>query len=120
MSNNQSWHSIGSSVAAGVITYFILEWADKDWSPYWKMACIALAGIAAFSIALLTGRSRKDKTAIDSGRVKVGTQIKSKEGVEVIDVAVSDAAKTYVDIGKDIDAEKNVKITGIRVGPKDQ
>jgi len=120
MSNNQTWHSIGSSVAAGVITYFILEWADNDWSPYWKMGFIALAGVTAFSIAFVNGRSRKEKTAKNSGRVKVGTQIKSKEGVEMADVAVSDRPKADVDIGTDIDAEKKVKITGVRVGPKEQ
>ena len=119
MSKNQAWHSIGSSVAAGIVTYFILEWADNEWSPYWKIGCIALVGIVAFALAFMTGQSSKGDHSKAERRVKVGTQISSEEGVEVTDVGVSDPPDGNIDIGTDIDAGKKVKISGIRVGPKE-
>lgn len=119
MSKNQAWHSIGSSVAAGIITYFILEWEDSEWSPSWKIACIALVGLASFAIAFMTGRSAKGKPLNEIGRVKVGTTIRTKEGVEVSDIGVSETPEADVDIGTDINAGKKVKISGIKIGSKE-
>ncbi len=118
MNKNQAWHSIASSVAAGIITYFLLDFTVKDWETIRKTVIIVAVGALAFFIALLTGRASKDKTGDDYQKTEIGTRISSQETVEIEDVKVNKTAEEDIKIGTDISTNKNVKIKGVEIGPQ--
>ncbi|KIH75601.1 hypothetical protein SAMN05660860_00269 [Geoalkalibacter ferrihydriticus] len=115
MNKNQAWHSIASSIAAGVSTYFLLDFAENDWSQPWRVAIIIVVAILAFFVAFLTGRNNQEKDLNSPDTTEVGRYIDSGSSVEIEDVSVKKSTANNIKVGTDISAKKDVKIKGIEI-----
>lgn len=121
MRKNQVWHSIASSIFAGIITYFLLESVKIELFPHMKATVIFVVGVASFLVAYFTGRDKNtppEANSKSSTVTEVGTSIKAKDDVEVSDVEINVDSPEGLKVGSDIKSEKSVKITGVKVNGK--
>lgn len=123
MKKNQVWHSVASSIFAGIITYLLLELVKVEIFPHMKVAVIFGVGIVFFFVAYFTGCDKSTRPAKNSKSTtvtEVGTSISAKEDVEVSDVEINAESIEGLKIGSDIESEKSVKITGVKVSGKQE
>lgn len=121
MRKNKVWHSIASSIFAGIITYLLLELVKTELFPYMKATVVFVVGVASFFVAYFTGRDKNtppEENSKSSTVTEVGTSIKAKDDVEVSDVEINADSPEGLKVGSDIESEKSVKITGIKVSGK--
>lgn len=121
MRKNLVWHSIASSIFAGIITYLLLECVKAELFPYMKETMIFVVGVASFAVAYFTGREKNTHPAEKSkgtNVTEVGTSIEAKEEVEVSDVEIDSSSLEGLKVGSDIKSGKSVKITGVKVNGK--
>jgi hypothetical protein len=121
MRKNQVWHSIASSIFAGIITYLLLELVKTELFPHMKATVVFVVGVASFFVAYFTGRdinAPPEENSKSTSVTEVGTSIKAKEDVEVSDVEINADSPEGLKVGSDIESEKSVKITGIKVSGK--
>ncbi|MFR9718885.1 hypothetical protein ACL00X_05965 [Aeromonas diversa] len=121
MRKNQVWHSIASSIFAGVITYLLLELVRIELFPHMKATVVFVVGVASFFVAYFTGRDKNEPPEVNSKSTsvtEVGTSIEAKEEVEVSDVEIDSSSLEGLKVGSDIKSEKSVKITDVKVNGK--
>lgn len=118
MRKNSVWHSIASSICAGVVTFFLLEFVKEELFPFMKEVVITVVGVVSFFIAHRTGQEKIQSPNNSSRQTEVGTSIEAKEDVEISNIGIDASSIKGLKVGSDIKSDKSVKISDIKVNGK--
>lgn len=118
MRKNSVWHSIASSICAGVVTFFLLESVKEELFPFMREVVITVVGAVSFFIAHRTGKEKIKIPNNSSRQTEVGTSIESKEDVGISNIGINASSLEGLKVGSGIKSDKSVKISDIRINGK--
>lgn len=117
MQKNEAWVKVGSSVAAAMISYIVINISDNQVAMLWKIPIISGVALIALLIAFWGGK-KQVKSGGNKLGTNVGTDLIAKGNVTVGRVNVETDTRGDIRIGSSISAGKNVRIEDIHVNTK--
>ena len=105
---------VGSTVAAAMVTYLVLQVVAQQLSMTIKIVLVTVVAVAALRLAWW-GAGSKSEDAQEENPISIGSDIKAGKDVVVEDIEVTGEHKGQTKVGSEISTEDSVRVKNVVV-----